>query len=40
MGRVDRCRSDSLSQTKEDDINLNDRNQIQNDIENETDYNS
>ena len=38
MGRVDRCGPAacvSLSQTKGDDINLNDRNQMQNDTENE-----
>ena len=37
MGRVDRCRSVSLSQTKRKDINLNDRPQMQNDTKNEID---
>ena len=35
MGRAWTAASVSLSQTKGDDINLNDRNQMQNDAENE-----
>ena len=35
MGIVDRCHGVSLSQTKRNDINVNDRPQMQNDTENE-----